>query len=75
MEFDKTTRNQLALSGGIIGGLFAFIAIYNVGAFIANDKLLAYIVALVSSFCVILVGTGIFAHMLETNSETSGTND
>ncbi|MBI2809711.1 MAG: hypothetical protein HYX67_02610 [Candidatus Melainabacteria bacterium] len=65
MEFDRNTRTQLALSGGIIGGLFAFLAIYNVGAFIGNDKPFAYIVALVASFCVICIGTNVFSELLE----------
>ena len=69
MDFDRNTRIQLALSGGIVGGLFAFLAIYNVGAFIGYDKPLAYIVALVSSFCVICIGTSIFSQLLQVGEK------
>ena len=69
MEFGRNTRIQLALSGGIIGGLFAFLAIYNVGAFIGKDKPFVYIVALVASFCVIVVGTNIFSRLLEVSEK------
>lgn len=68
MEFEHNTRKQLALSGGIIGGLFAFLAIYNVGAFVGDDKPFAYIVALVASFCVIYIGTNIFSRLLEAEA-------
>jgi hypothetical protein len=65
MDFDQTTRKQLALAGGIIGGLFAFLAIYQVGNFIADDKPFAYLTALMSSFCVIFIGTRVFSRLLE----------
>jgi len=69
MEFDHDTRRQLALSGGIIGGLFAFLAIYNVAAFIGDDKPVAYIIALVASFCVIYIGTDIFSRLLQVGEK------
>lgn len=69
MEFDRNTRLQLALSGGIIGGLFAFLAVYKVGAFIGNDKPFAYIVALATSFCVIYIGTDVFSRLLQVREK------
>jgi hypothetical protein len=65
MDFDQTTRKQLALAGGIVAGLFAFLAIYQVGNFIAVDKLMAYLTALVTSFGVIFIGTRVFSRILE----------
>ncbi|HEY9731763.1 MAG TPA: hypothetical protein V6C89_07615 [Drouetiella sp.] len=70
MDLDQNTRRQLALSGGIIGGLFAFLAIYNVGIFIASDKPFAYLVALISSLGVIVIGTTVFSQLLQTNEKS-----
>lgn len=69
MNVDRAVRFQIALCGGIIGGLFAFIAIYNFGSFITNDKPLAYVIALCSSLIVIVVGTNIFSQMLEVSEK------
>jgi hypothetical protein len=70
MDLDQNSRKQLALSGGIISGLFAFLAIYNVGIFVVRDKPFAYLVALISSFGVIFIGTTVFSQLLQANEKS-----
>ncbi len=64
MQFDEDATKALALTGGIIAGLFAFLAIYNFGAMVSHDKPLAYASALVISFFVIYFMNRWFADQL-----------
>jgi hypothetical protein len=65
MQFDdEDATKALALTGGIIAGLFAFLTTYNFGAMIIHDKPLAYASALVISFFVIYFMNGWFAEQL-----------
>jgi hypothetical protein len=64
MRFDEDATKALALTGGIIAGLFAFLAIYNFGSMISHDKPLAYASAFVISCYVIYFMTRWFTEQL-----------